>query len=403
MKILINVGSFDGGAPLSILEYAKIARKIGHEVIAVGEYANSQNKYTENGIRTYNIPRFITGRVRNSLIGLNVLNRIIKQERPDLIHATSYGIVPSKFISKIYGLPILYSIAGGKINKNVFEDENLIVYSFENKEDLVIDGYREDRIKVISNRMSISKLPAIDCSIYDKPSNEINLLMISRLDVGVIKSVFYIMDLAAEISNKHQKISLDIIGGGELIQVVSDKAIQINKRKNNININIHGYVDNTYDYIANSHIVFGKGRSIIEAIFLKRVSFVVGEDHCMTLCTPNTIENLYKYNFSGRNIINNYSLDEFLDVINDVKDGKVDQSILQETNGIVDKLYNIEHAEDTIAKIYDDKIKLCESIKKDRKGAFMFLFRYYKSKILNPTKWKSKIEISKYLKNIKTK
>lgn len=403
MKILVNTGYFNGGAPLSILEYAKIAKKNGYDVIAVGEYATSQKKYNENGIRTYDVPYFIIKSVRKSLMGLVILNRLIKQERPDLIHATSYGIIPSKFMAKIHGLPILYSVPGGKVTSHIFDKEDLIVYSLENKEDLILSGYEESKIKVISNRMSISNASVVSCSIYDKPREEIKLLMISRLDVGVIRSVLHVMDLVTEVSNGHTKIRLDIIGDGELIEVVSEKAININKTKGENIINVHGYVDNTSDYIADSHIVLGKGRSIIEAMLLNRISFVVGEDNSMALCAPNTIENLYKYNFSGRNIVSNYTLEEFFNVINEVKEGKVDQRIIQETNIIIDRLYNIKHAEDRIAKIYDNKIESWEVIQKDRKGAFMFLFRYYKSKILSLEKWKSKVKVSKYLKSIKLK
>ncbi len=140
MKILINTGHFNGGAPLSILEYAKIAQNNGHEVKAVGEYATSQVKYERLGIPTYNVPYFSPKRVFKNVIGLWTYSRIVNKEQPDIIHATSYGIVPSKFMSKLYGIPIMYSIAGGKTTGSIFDDEKLIVYSEENKSDLIKHG-----------------------------------------------------------------------------------------------------------------------------------------------------------------------------------------------------------------------------------------------------------------------
>ena len=38
-------------------------------------------------------------------------------------------------------------------------------------------------------------------------------------------------------------------------------------------------------HLKESHIVFGKGRSIIEAILNNRISFVIGEDKKISLCT----------------------------------------------------------------------------------------------------------------------
>ncbi len=52
MKILYNPGRFNGGAPLSLLEYADIAKDIGHDVFAIGEYATCQDEYIKLGIQT---------------------------------------------------------------------------------------------------------------------------------------------------------------------------------------------------------------------------------------------------------------------------------------------------------------------------------------------------------------
>ena len=54
-------------------------------------------------------------------------------------------------MSKLYGIPIMYSIAGGKTTGSIFDDEKLIVYSEENKFDLIKHGYDRDLIEVIPN------------------------------------------------------------------------------------------------------------------------------------------------------------------------------------------------------------------------------------------------------------
>ena len=74
----------------------------------------------------------------------------------------------------------------------------------------------------------------------------------------------------------------------------------------------------------------------------------------MSLCQPETIDNLYRYNFSGRKIKNTLSSFEFQEILEKVYDGSLDSLQLDETKEIVDKLYNIDHAKERIKKIYDE-------------------------------------------------
>lgn len=385
MKILINTGFFNGGAPLSILEYARIAQRNGYEVKAIGEYATLQVKYEQLGIPTYDVKYFAPKRFFSNIKSLWSYSRIVKKEQPNLIHATSYGIVPSKFISKLYGIPVMYSIAGGKTTRSVFDNEKLIVYSEENKEDLIKNGYRNDLIEVIPNRLSIAQYASSYKMHYGMRTEKINLLLISRLDRDVIESVYYLIDLVIALSDMHQNIHLDIVGSGEYIESVKKNADNVNKSKQRKVINILGYQSDVHRYITEAHVVFGKGRSIIEAILNDRISFVVSESRTMSRCTAETIENLYKYNFSGRNLENVTSIEELSKLIEDIGNNGVDFCKVEEVWQFVDQRYNIKHAEQRIAGIYMERL-VDQSTKQSGQnvvGAFCVLIRAYYSSILN--------------------
>ncbi len=379
MKILFNVGRFSGGAPLSILEYAKIAKDEGIEVLAIGEYHNCQEKYKDYGIKTYNVPYFALRRVYRNVNSLWKYYQIIKHEKPNLIHATSYGIIPSKFITKLCGINIMYSIAGGKASARNFDNEELIVYSEENKEDLIKEGYLPERIEVISNRMNIDSKSNNYEMHYNLKPNEIKLLLISRLDHGLIQSILNVIEIASTLSKDYSNLTLDIIGSGKFQDVVEEKAHEINKIATRKIIRVHGYQKDVKKFIDDAHIVFGKGRSIIEAVLRNRISFVVGEDKLIAECTPITVSNLYKYNFSGRNIEKKSSIRDIVDIVETINHANYPIAKLEKTRKLVDELYNIQHAKKQIVELYGDKMNGTDS--DNRNGgmlsAICFLLRVY--------------------------
>lgn len=388
MKILINTGRFNGGAPLSILEYAKIAKKNGHAVIAIGEYSTSQQKYMESGIKTFNIPYFSIKRIIRNFISIKQLINIINDEKPDIIHATSYGIVPSKFVAMIYKIPIMFSVAGGKAPNHIFENEKLIVYSQENKNDLKRFGINGSKIDVISNRLKIDDADVFDTSIYKETIKDINLLLISRLDEGVIKSVYNIIDITVYLASHFENLTLTIIGNGELHEIITSKADAINKKADKEIIKVMGFVDSPRMYIYNSHLVFGKGRSIIESILNNRISFVIGENNDISICSTESVSNLYEYNFSGRNIGYLTDIDDIIKIIERVLNGNINLEDLYEIREIVDNLYNIKHIEDKILAMYQDCFKNEDYVINSSKiGAVRFIIKYYVKELINKEKW----------------
>ena len=389
MKILINTGRFNGGAPLSILEYAKIAKKNGHAVIAIGEYSTSQRRYMESGIKTYNVPYFSIKRIIRNFYSLRQFISIIKEEKPDIIHATSYGIIPSKFVAMLFKIPIMFSVAGGKAPNHIFENEKLIVYSQENKNDLIRFGINDDRIDVMSNRLNIDDSEVFDTSIYKESIKDINLLLISRLDEGVIRSVYNIIDITVYLANRFENLTLTIIGNGELHEIITSKAEAINKKAGNEIIKVLGFVETPRLYIYNSHLVFGKGRSIIESILNNRISFVIGENNDISICSMESVLNLYDYNFSGRNIEHRTDIDGIVKIIEKVLYGSINLEDLHEVREVVDKLYNIKYIEDKILSMYQDcSINEEYVIYSSKLGAVKYIVKYYLKELLKKDKWR---------------
>ena len=76
----------------------------------------------------------------------------------------------------------------------------------------------------------------------------------------------------------------------------------------------------------------------------------------MLKCSVSTVDNLYRYNFSGRNMQCTTSIEELSEIINDIANNRVDLCELEEVRQFVDQRYNIKHVEHKINKTYEDRV-----------------------------------------------
>lgn len=368
MKILFHNSAFTGGAPQSHLQYAKIAKKNKYEVISIGEKSSNNSivdEYHKNGIKTINLERFhIKNIVKNFKILLQYLGYIYKI-KPDLIHSiTSHNNCYNYLIHKLTNIPIVYTIPGGKVSpfitsviSKTLEDETIIVFSEENRESLLSKENENLDIRVITNRMSF-KDTNYKTPVCSSP-NKVELLIISRLDNDKIQSINYIIDCTLRLIDSNIPVALTIAGGGSLLHQVRDRADKINEKYQESIFNVRGHVSNISSLVQQAHIVFGKGRSVLDGIKENRIGIVVNENNKMYLCKEDNLEELSNYNLTGRN---EYQLEEF--TMNDLKKlcvnvlkNKISFSRLDKIKVKMKKKYDIRYSEEEIIKIYKNNIE----------------------------------------------
>ncbi|MGN8646339.1 glycosyltransferase [Gracilibacillus sp. HCP3S3_G5_1] len=359
MKILYKNAGFGGGAPKSLLQYVKISKKHDIDVVVLGQFTYEPVEYKQNNIKLVELPNFhIKKPFKSFIILLKYLN-IIKKEKPDIIHTTTLmNCYFHKIISTLINIPIIYNIPGGKIDKfsaQLLEDEKLLVYSEENKLELSKYGYDTNKITVISNRMDTN----ISIDEYSqhykyitKNDTEIKLLMISRMSDHHIKSLRYIIKMAEKLYKNNLNVKLDILGDGKHYKNISNLANELNEKYNKNFIIIHGFKNNVLDYIKESHIVFGKGRSVIDGILNCRICFVVSEMNTISHCNLRTFENLRTYNFSGRNLEDIISYDELENCILNLRRGNSNLSYVKKLKQLTQEFYDIKFAENKIIDLY---------------------------------------------------
>ncbi len=373
MKIFFKVMSFSGGAPLSMLEYIKLLKQAGNEIFVSGKYSNCEGRFIEEGIIPFNLPPFdIHQPIRNLKVYWMLTNELKKIEPDFLVFWTGYESIFGKLVSRYFGLPALYVYVGGEMvsyMRQVMRDEHILVFSEENRSELIAQGYNSSRIDVVTNRLSIKPVETKDqCHLHLNQGETLKLLLPSRLDSSKIASIQLTIEIAERLYRTFGNLlQLDIAGDGECYNQVKQMASQANLRAGGEFVYVLGYVNNMKPLFLQAHIVFGKGRSVIEPLMMGRLGIVVGEDRKMSLCTNDTILNLAKFNFSGRSITNHLEYKELESIVEALIAGTYDFTKNTATSAQVQLMYDIRYAGKHIETIIAKRIEEQKELKQKKK------------------------------------
>lgn len=331
MRILVKIMGFGGGAPLSLLQYAKYWKSNGNDVYVLGMYSGMECLFEDEGIHTINFPPFLKNKPLHTIRSMYRTMRFIKKFKPDvMVWWTENEAIFGKIISERLGMPTAYVFAGGKMLDYISETLNpkpVIVFSTENKNDLLKQGYNENSIYQISNRIEYNGEGGYEKL---KTSNGfVNILLMSRVNDALYGSIKTALSITKRYARKHDNVFLTILGKGskakeeELCKLVEKTNNEIGREV----IEYKGFATNVKRYMIDSTVVMGRGRSVIEPIMYGSVGIIIDEDERFCVCTDETYQNIADNNFSGRNLKTISSYDEVECLLNDIMSGDIENKI----------------------------------------------------------------------------
>lgn len=380
MRILVKIMGFGGGAPLSLLQYVKYWKKRGNEVCVLGKYSGMECLFEDEGIQTVNIPPFLKNKPLKTLISMNLTMRFIKKFKPDvMVWWTEDEAIFGKIISEKLGIATAYVFAGGKMLSYIAKILNprpVLVFSIENKKDLLKQGYNQDRVYQISNRIEYDQSGG-----YEKLKNSkgiVKVLLTSRINDVLYGSILTALSIIKRYALKHNNVSLTILGKGTKEKELCNLVEEINNEIGREVIVYKGFVTDIKRYINDSTVAMGRGRSVIEPIMYGSVGIIIDEDERFCVCTEETYQNIADNNFSGRNlqVINSYEEVECL--LNDLMSGEIEKKItnfeLMRKKVLSD--YCIEYGYDKIQKYLNDACQH-QIIKRRKNFIIISLFWLY--------------------------
>lgn len=318
MKILILVETSNiGGHAFSALTTAKELNKRGQEIFFAGgsglleEMIKKTLPFSRLNYFYYHGSRqtYFTWK---SLRTLKELTRIWEGNDFNHIHAfdaRSYILASMLGIQR--GIPVTCTLCGGITPYyNIPACGKLIVFSKEQKEKLInVYGWKEDNVEVISARLDMEQFednPEAEinalCREYEIDPAKKNIMMITNFLGPKVEAIKHLLKAIPPVLEQHPDVFLVIIGSrGDFIREAKEAGEKINKTIGRKAIVFTGAIMNAQKLLVASHIVLGVGRSAFEGMAHRRPTLIVGENGYAGTVNRDNIEEIWHYNFSGRN------------------------------------------------------------------------------------------------------
>jgi glycosyltransferase involved in cell wall biosynthesis len=357
----------DGGVETAIVNDALILKKRGYNVYVLAARGIYTETLEKEGIENIDFKMdFVNG---FDMEKAEKIIKIIKQKEIDEAHIHKFISIPSclpAFI--IANIPYVVHLHEGLVSSY-----DWVMNQFSSYRDM-LNIYFKNAYKIIAITENVKKynmnLFNISEGKYIVIHNSINLkmfdyikkenfpikkfLLISRLCKEKEQSIKNGIELFNNYSKEEKECSLRIVGSGS-----SDEKIKSYVRVNNYkNIYFVGRSSEIAKEIANSDIVLGLGRCIIEAMASKRICCIIGYENLKSIIKKDNIEQAMLENFSGRGLPN-----ETIDsVIKQIKKMKKEQlnTIVDENYEFVKKKLDLEKNIYTISE--NEKINYRKTI-----------------------------------------
>lgn len=312
MKILITLASLDiGGAETHVAELASELNRRGHDIVVAsggGVYA----EYLESlGIKHYTVP-LARRKVSDMLTSRALLKKIIRAEKPDIVHA--HARIPAfiistlkkccnfVFVTTVHGAFdtsfILRHLSGwGDKTLAVSEDlKNYLLENYDVKEENIytsINGISSEKFnKDISGSNIIKE--------FDLSESANRICYVSRLSDGICSCAYMLIDEFTYIAENVPDAQLLIVGGGEHYDALCAKADEVNTRIGRRGIILTGPRTDVNEIIATSSVCVGVSRAILEPMAMQRLCVVAGDAGYIGIMNEEKLETAIACNFTCR-------------------------------------------------------------------------------------------------------
>lgn len=224
---IITRGDVIGGANVHLLDLASGMKELGHQVkVAAGGEGAFSNKVKNAGIDYISL-KFMRRDIDffNDIKSLWELGKIIKKNRPDVVHVhSSKAGILGRLVCKVLNVPVIFTVHGWAFTEGVAHKKRILYIfvekfmSFFSGHIITVSDY--DRELALKNKVvSSSTMITIHNGVKDRSSsknysnNKRRLIMVARFDYPKDQE-FLLRSLALL---KDDDWSLEFVGDGPLL------------------------------------------------------------------------------------------------------------------------------------------------------------------------------------------
>ncbi len=364
-NILIAAMRLDiGGAETHITELAKGLSRAGFNVFAVSAGGVYEKELTDNNIKVYHVP-LDNKKPHNVIRAYTQLKNIIKEENISLVHAHARipgficGLLHKEmqfpFVTTAHGTwktgyGLRYITNWGQ--KTIAVSEDIRKY--------LLDNYKIDdsNIKVTINGIDTDKFsPSVDCSDIAAElglePEDIKIVYISRFDSDRSYIIYKLLEIVPELAANIQNLKVIMVGSGNLLSPVKEKAEGINKSIGRKVISLTGPRTDINKFTALADLFIGFGRSSLEALSAGKPLILAGNEGYIGILNEDSLGAAAESNFSGRGKSRAESQRFMKDIIKVIKMDKEERRILGDFGrSLIENSYSVKRMVQDNIEVY---------------------------------------------------
>lgn len=300
-----------GGAETHIVELTRELLRRGNEVTVASNGGVYEEEIVEAGARHVKVPMHR----RNPFLmirSLFLLWRLIREERPDVVHA--HARIPAflcGILKRFMDFPFVTTAhwvfsTEGALRSLTNWGERTIAVSEDIKEYL-IDNYNvpEDHIFVTINGIDTEKFsPEVSGKDFRAeqgiPDGAPVAVHVSRLDESRADAAASLIRISQRLARRVPGVVIVIAGGGERLQELRARAEEANIKIGRKCVILTGPRTDINKICAAGDVFVGVSRAVLEAMACGRISVLAGNEGCMGLFDEDKLEESIAGNFCCR-------------------------------------------------------------------------------------------------------
>ncbi|MGE5632134.1 MAG: glycosyltransferase, partial [Caulobacteraceae bacterium] len=311
-NILLTTMRLDiGGAETHIVELAKGLSREGLNVIVASTGGVYEKELQASGIKHYKVP--LDNKKPNNVIkAYYLLKNIIINEKIDLVHA--HARIPGficGLLHKKMGFPFVTTAHGtwktGYGLRYITNWGQKTVAVSEDLRKYLLDNYKinDKDIKVTINGIDTEKFsPDTDYSDiagkFNISRESKKIVYISRFDSDRSYIINQLLDIIPDIAEKIEKLNVIMVGSGDILDTVKERAQEINRKTGCNTVIVTGSRTDTNKFVALADLFIGFGRSSLEALSAGKPLILAGNAGYIGILDENSLSAAIESNFSGR-------------------------------------------------------------------------------------------------------
>ncbi len=311
--LMATMGLDIGGAETHIVELSKQLRRWGYDVIVVSNGGVYEEELTQAGVRCFHAPMHRRSPVP-MLKSLFALRRIIKAERPDVVHA--HARIPGflcGILHRLMKFPFVTTAhwvfdAGGALRFLTNWGQRTIAVSDDIK-DYLWDNYQipGDRVTVTINGIDTEKFsPAVSGQAVRAelgiPADAVCVCCVSRLDDSRALAARHLIAAAPELAKRQPGLRVLIAGGGDVYDELKAQADAANQAAGYPLLHLPGARTDINEIVAAGDVFVGVSRAALEAMAAAKPVIIAGNEGYHSIFTPDKLEEAKLGNFCCRGL-----------------------------------------------------------------------------------------------------